>query len=102
MQANQANVLDLSTKESRTHYEHATKSLFPDSEKFAVESEKFQTFVNLLFQCLMDLGMFSTKMIGMIPPNTANPGVWTLINMVSDYGWVSLEQGTAWVPHHWQ
>ena len=97
LQANQANMLDLSTKESRKHYEHAMKSLFPDSKKFAVKPEKFQIFINLLFQCLMDLGMFGTRMICMIPPNPANPGVGTPINMVSNYGWVSSEQGSAWV-----
>ena len=97
LQAHQGTILDYTSRDIRKYYELATKPLFPDAEKFQVEPEKFQTFINLLFQRLMDLGMFRINGNCMIPLNPLNPGIGTPINMVSDYGRVTLEQVTAWV-----
>ena len=97
LQAHQGTILDYTSRDIRKYYELATKPLFPDAEKFQVEPEKFQTFINLLFQRLMDLGMFRINGNCMIPLDPLNPGIGTPINMVSDYGRVTLEQVTAWV-----
>ena len=50
LQAHQGNILDYTSRDIRKYYELATKPLFPDAEKFQVEPDKFQTFINLLFQ----------------------------------------------------
>ena len=97
LQARQGNVLDYTSRDIRKYYELATKPLFPDAEKFQVEPDKFQTFINLLFQQLMDLGMFGNNGNCMIPYDPLNLGNGVPINMVSDYGRVTLEQVTAWV-----
>ena len=97
LQAHQGNVLDYTSRDIRKYYELATKPLFPDAEKFQVEPDKFQTFINLLFQQLMDLGMFGNNGNCMIPYDPLNLGNGVPINMVSDYGRVTLEQVTAWV-----
>ena len=86
LEVNQTDILNLSTKENRKHYEHVMESLFADNEKCAEEPEKLQTFINLWFKKLMDLGMFDTGMSCMIPPNPVNPGGVTPINMASNYG----------------
>ena len=86
LQVIQADILNLSTKENRKHYEHVMKSMFADNEKCAEEPEKLQTFMNLWFKKLMDLGTFGTGISFMIPPNPVNPGGVTPINMVSNYG----------------
>ena len=52
LQANVDNTINFTSKDSRRYHEMATKSLFPDGEKFDVELTKFQTFMNLLFTCL--------------------------------------------------
>ena len=88
-------VLDYTSREIRKYYELATKPLFPDTKKFQVKPDKFQTFINLLFQWLMDLGMFGNNGNCMIPLDPLNPGNGVPINMVSDYGRVTLEQVTA-------
>ena len=95
LQAHQGNVLDYTTREICKYYELATKPLFPDTKKFQVKPDKFQTFINLLFQWLMDLGMFGNNGNCMIPLDPLNPGNGVPINMVSDYGRVTLEQVTA-------
>ena len=97
LQAHQANVLDYTSRDIRKYYELATTPLFPDAEKFQVEPYKFQTFINLLFQQVMDLGMFGNNGNCMIPFDPLNPGNGVPINMVSNYGRVTLEQVTAWV-----
>ena len=97
LQAHQANVLDYTSRDICKYYELATKPLFPDTEKFQVEPDKFQMFINLLFQRVMDLGMFGNNGNCMIPFDPLNPGNGVPINMVSDYGRVSLKQVTAWV-----
>ena len=86
LQAHQGNVLDYTSRDIRKYYELATKPLFPDAEKFQVEPDKFQTFINLLFQRLMDLGMFGNNRNCMIPLDPLNPGIGNPITMVSDYG----------------
>ena len=91
LKVNQANVLDLMPKENCKYYQLATKSLFPDNEHFDVKLDKFQTFINLLFQYLKDLGMFGPNMNCIIPVGRAP------LNMVSDYGQVSLHQVDTWV-----
>ena len=50
LQAHQGNVLDYTSRDMHKYYELATKPLFPDAKKFQVEPDKFQTFINLLFQ----------------------------------------------------
>ena len=50
LQAHQGNILDYTSRDIRRYYELATKPLFPDAERFQVEPDKFQTFINLLFQ----------------------------------------------------
>ena len=50
LQAYQGNILDYTSRDICKYYELATKPLFPDTEKFQVEPDKFQTFINLLFQ----------------------------------------------------
>ena len=50
LQAHQGNILDYTSRDIRKYYELATKPLFPDAERFQVEPDKFQTFINLLFQ----------------------------------------------------
>ena len=97
LQAHQGNVLDYTSRDIHKYYELATKPLFPDMEKFHVEPDKFQTFINLLFQWLMVLGMFGSNTNCVIPLDLLNPGNGVPINMVSDYGHVTLEQLTAWV-----
>ena len=97
LQAHQGNVLDYTSRDIHKYYELATKPLFPDTEEFQVEPDKFQTFINLLFQRLMDLGMFGNNGNCLIPLDPLNPGNGVPINMVSDYGRVTLEQVTAWV-----
>ena len=69
----------------------ATKSLFLDGEKCDVQPAKFQTFMNLLFTHLHDLGMFHTNKNCMIPV------AGTPINMVTDYGCVTLPDITSYV-----
>ena len=69
----------------------ATKSLVPDGEKFDVEPAKFQAFMNLLFTRLRDLGMFRANKNCMIPV------AGTPINMVMDYGCVTLSEVTSYV-----
>ena len=86
LQVNQADILNLSTKENRKHYEHVMKSLFADNEKCAEEPEKLQTFINLWFKKLMDLGMFGTGMSCMIPTQSSQPRRCDTINMASNYG----------------
>ena len=83
--------IDFNSKEGRWYHEMATKSLFPDGEKFDVEPAKFQTFMNLLFTRLRDLGMFQLNKNCMIPI----AGIQ--INMVTDYGHVTLADVTAHV-----
>ena len=97
LQAHQGNILDYTSRDICKYYELATKPLFPDAERFQVEPDKFQTFINLLFQRLMDLGMFQNNGNCMIPLDPMNPGNGSPINMVSDYGRVTLEQVTPWV-----
>ena len=41
LQAHRANVLDYTSRDIRKYYELATKPLFPDTEKFQVEPDKF-------------------------------------------------------------
>ena len=91
VQVNQANFLDLITNENCKYYQLATKSLFPDNDHFDVKLDKFQTFISLLSQYLKDLEMFGPNMNCMIPVGRA------LLNMVSDYGQVSLHQVDTWV-----
>ena len=67
LQAHQGYVLDYTSRDIRKSYELATKPLFPDTEKFQVEPDKIQTYINLLFQWLMDLGMFGNNGNCMIP-----------------------------------
>ena len=83
--------IDFVSKEGRRYHEMATKSLFPDGEKFDVEPAKFQTFMNLLFTRLRDLGMFQVNKNCMIPI----AGIQ--INMVTDDGRVTLADVTAHV-----
>lgn len=92
LQANQARVLDLSTKDNKKYYEIAMRSLFLDKEKFDVEPAKFQTFMNLLFQQLKDLGMFANGMNCMIPTPWSDG-----VNMVSDYGRITMAQVSSYV-----
>ena len=82
LQAHQGNILDYTSRDIHKYYELATKPLFPDAERFQVELDKFQTFINLLFQQLMDLGMFWNNGNCMIPLDPLNPGNGTPINMV--------------------
>ena len=91
LQAKVNDTIDFNSKEGRWYHEMATKSLFPDGEKFDVEPAKFQTFMNLLFTRLRDLGMFQLNKNCMIPI----AGIQ--INMVTDYGCVTLADVTAHV-----
>ena len=91
LQARVNDTIDFASKEGRRYHEMATKSLFPDGEKFDVEPAKFQTFMNLLFTRLRDLGMFQVNKNCMIPI----AGIQ--INMVTDYGQVTLADVTAHV-----
>ena len=93
LQAHQGNVLDYTSRDIHKYYELATKPLYPDAEKFQVEPDKFQTFINLLFQRLMDLGMFGNNRNCMIPLDPLNPGNGIPINMVSDYGYIGAGNG---------
>ena len=95
LQDHQANVLEYTSRDIRKYYELATKPLFPDAEKFQVESDIFQTFINLLFQWLMDLGKFGNNGNCMILFDPLNPGNGVPINMISDYGRVTLEKVAA-------
>lgn len=83
-----AEVIDLNSKEGRKHYEQATKSLFPSNEKFEVEPNKFQLFINLL-HVRADGGN------AIVPQDHANPQ-GPAINSTSDYGRTNLEQVRAW------
>ena len=91
LQAKVNDTINFTSKEGRRYHEMATKSLFPDGEKFDVEPAKFQTFMNLLFTRLHDLGMFQVNKNCMIPI----AGIQ--INMVTDYGRVTLADVTAHV-----
>ena len=91
LQARVNDTIDFASKEGRRYHEMATKSLFPDGEKFDVEPAKFQTFMNLLFTRLRNLGMFQVNKNCMIPI----AGIQ--INMVTDYGRVTLADVTAHV-----
>ena len=84
LQAKVNDTIDFNSKEGRQYHETATKSLFPDGEKFDVEPSKFQTFMNLLLTRLRDLGMFQLNKNCMIPL------AGNQINMVTDYGRVTL------------
>ena len=91
LQAKVNDTIDFNSKEGRRYHEMATKSLFPDGEKFDVEPAKFQTFMNLLFTRLRDLGMFQLNKNCMIPITGIQ------INMVTDYGRVTLANVMAHV-----
>ena len=91
LQAKVNDTIDFNSKEGRRYHEMATKSLFPDGEKFDVEPAKFQTFMNLLFTWLRDLGMFQPNKNCMILV------AGTQVNMVTDYGHVTLtDVATMW------
>ena len=91
LQANIDNTIDFTYRDGHRYHEMATKSLFPDGEKFNVELAKFQTFMNLLFTHLHDLGMFHANKNCMIPV------AGTPINMVMDYGRITLLDVTLYV-----
>ena len=91
LQAKVNDTIDFNSKVGRWYHEMATKSLFPDGEKFDVEPAKFQTFMNLLFTRLCDLGMFQLNKNCMIPI----AGIQ--IYMMTDYGCVTLANVTAHV-----
>ena len=91
LQAKVNDTIDFASKEGHRYHEMATKSLFPDGEKFDVEPAKFQIFMNLLFTHLRDLGMFQVNKNCMIPIARIQ------INMVTDYGHVTLADVMAHV-----
>ena len=55
LQANTGQVLDLYAKEGRKYFKSATRSLFPSDEKFDVEPNNFQLFIQLLANRYKDL-----------------------------------------------
>ena len=91
LQVKMNDTIDFNSKEGRRYHEMATKSLFLDGEKFDVEPAKFQTFMNLLYTHLRDLGMFQLNKNCMIPI----AGIQ--INMVTDYGRITLADVMAHV-----
>jgi hypothetical protein len=96
LQAGVNAVLDLGSKTGRKYYEKTTASLFPSGEGFEVEPNKFQMMVNLTANRGPDLGFFQPGHIAMIPPDPANPGAGPFINIITDYGQVTLDQVIAW------
>ena len=91
LQVNMDNPIDFASKEGHRYHEMVTKSLFPDGEKFDVEPSKFQIFMNFLFTHLHDLGMF------LVNKNCMIPSAGIQINMVTDYGQITLADITSHV-----
>ena len=77
-----ATILDLSTKEGSKYYEAASCSLHTTTEKFDVEPNGFQLFIDLLHTRAMDLGMFHPRGNVMIPLNPVMPHIGTHIDFI--------------------
>lgn len=87
--------LDYTSKTTRKFYEQATKPLFGSSEKFEVEPEKFQTFMERLTGRCKDMGCLAVDRIGMVPENATVPNS-PRANIFTDYGSRTLEQVTQY------
>ena len=84
-------VMDLNTKEGRKQYKDAAVSIFPVTEKFDVEPNKFQMFIDLLHSRVKDLGMLDEGGNLMVPKAGGLP-----IDSVADYGRTTMEDVVAW------
>ena len=77
-------------KEYHKYYQLTTKSLFPDNEHFDVKLDMFQTLINLLFQHLIDLGMFGPNINCLIQDGEPQ-SIWYPI--ISTSPWIMLTCG---------
>ena len=87
LRANIANVLDYSSnKEHRKAYKAMTEPLFPQDQKFDVEPNQFQTFMNLLNVRARDIGLMEPGQIALIPQNPIAPLIGPYVNVIEEYG----------------
>lgn len=84
-------VMDLNTKEGRKQYKDAAASLFSITEKFDVEPNKFQMFINLLHSRATELGMLGVGGNMMVPQTNGPP-----IDSIADYGRTKMEDVITW------
>lgn len=84
-------VMDLNSKEGRKQYKDATVSLFPATEKFDIEPNKFQTFIDLLHLRTKTLGMLVQGANAMVPTAVGPP-----IDSIADYGRTTMAEVVAW------
>ena len=96
LRANVAIVLDYNNKEHRKAYYHMTEPLFPQQKMFDVEPSQFPTFMNLLNVRARDIGLMEPGQIALVPQDPAVPNVGPFINMIEEYGRLTLEQVRAW------
>ena len=98
LRANLDVVLDLSSnKEHRKAYQSMTASLFPKDQKFDVEPNRFPTFMNVTGTRTRDIGlMVDGQGIALVPPDLNAPLIGPHINMIEEYGRLTLEQVRAW------
>ena len=82
--------MDLNTKEGRKQYKDAAVSLFPVTEKFDVEPNKFQMFIDLLHSRVKDLGILDEGGNLMVPKAGGQP-----IDSVADCGRTTMEDVVA-------
>ena len=90
----QSGYLDYSSKSIKKFYEQATRPLLGRDEKFDVEPEKFQAFMEKLEGRAKDLGCLTPGRIGMVPEDATSPLIG-LVNIFADYGARTLEQVAA-------
>ena len=75
-----------SNKEHRKAYKGMTELLFPQDQKFDVEPNQFQTFMNLLNVLARDIGLMEPGQIALVPQNPNAPLIGPYINVIEEYG----------------
>lgn len=88
-------VIRFDSKAGSKYYEQATQSLFSTNERFDVEPNRFQMFINLLHNRAKDLGMLKAGANAMVPVDVDNPA-GEAIDSIAAYGSTTLAQVTAW------